>query len=129
METGKQEVNEQQTIASWSDVTDKPKDGKYISPEYDVSYKIVIASISLYKKPFKAGDVPKLKAACVLKTINGEPSGKIWETGSFSVMKELKKHVDKEGVWCGTNVVYLMKKKKEGDKTIYIFEELGEASP
>ena len=121
-------AEEQQNIASWSEVSDKPKDGKYISPAYDVSYKITIASIELIKKAFKDGDKPKLKALCVLKTLNGEPSGKTWETGSFSIMKELKKHVDEQGVWRGANIVYLLKKKKEGDKTTYVFEELGEAT-
>ena len=116
------DMEEQKQLANWSEVKEKG-DTRFFSPQYDQAYKVTISSVELVKKAFKAGDEPKLKACCILKTINGDPSGKIWETGSFSIMRELKKHI-KDEKWCGANVTYLLKKKKEGDKTTYVFEEL-----
>jgi hypothetical protein len=113
-----------ETLAKWAELDTKPNDKKYISPEYDKSYRVTLSSVTLARKAFKEGEKPKLKAVCVIKTLNGQPSGQTWETGSFSVMRELKKHIVGEE-WKGSEVVYLLKKKKEGDKTTYVFEELG----
>lgn len=107
---------------SWCEVKEKG-DSRFFSPQYDMAYKVTIGSVILVKRAFNEGDEPKLKVQCALKTLNGEPSGKIWETGSFSIMRELKKHI-KEEKWAGSNITYLLKKKKEGEKTTYVFEEL-----
>jgi hypothetical protein len=106
----------------WSDIGDGEK--KYLSLETGKSYKISISKVVLVKRAFKAGDEPKLKAVCTLATIDGQPTNKIWETGSFSVMRELKKNI-KEEIWMGAHILFLLKKKNEGDKISYVFEDLG----
>lgn len=110
-------------VASWDEVSGRDGNTKYFKPTKDEMYRIVIDGVSLEKKAFR-GEPMKLTASCQLKTINGKPSELIWETRSFSIMKELKRHVSKEGKWEGSHITFLLKKKMEGDKTTYIFEEL-----
>ena len=119
-------MSEQKSL--WDEINDTPKESKYFSPEKDVKYEVVFSNVELGKKAFKEGEEPKLKAFCTIKTLNGVALGKIWETGSFSVMRELKKHIDKDDKWVGANVEWFMKKKIDGNKTSFIFEELGEAT-
>ncbi len=106
--------------ANWDEVGDGEH---YFSPEYDRSYRVVISSVSLYKRKFEEEEDPKLRVACVLKTIDDEPSGKIWDTGSLPVLRKLKKYVGEGGKWNCTST-FLLKKKKDGLKTTYVFEEL-----
>ena len=109
----------------WNTISEKGET-KFFSPEVGKSYRITISQVELVEKAFKKGDAPKMKVQCVLSSIDGLPSNKIWETGSFAVMRELKTHVLDEK-WNGHRITYLLKKKNEGEKVSFVFEELGEA--
>lgn len=115
----------QVTIASWDEVGRKGE-SRFFKVEADKSYRLRIAKVELVRKAFKEGDKPKLKACIHLSSVNGSQTDQVWETGSFQVINELKKHVV-GNEWKGANCEYLMKKKKEGDKTTFIFEEIGGA--
>ena len=114
--------NESEGKPKWAEIGNGDK--KFFSPEADKSYRISISKVELSKRAFKEGDKPKLKAVCTLATIDGQPTDKVWETGSFSVMRELKRHIVAEE-WKGMHLSFLLKKKKDGDKTSYVFEDLG----
>ena len=109
----------------WATISEAGE-SKYFSPEVGKAYRIKIKDIELVRKAFQQGSEAKLKARCELLTVDGLASYKVWETGSRSVMSELRKHVIEEK-WVGQAITYLLKKKMEGDKVSYIFEELGEA--
>ena len=112
----------------WAEIN--AENQKFFSPETGKSYRIAISGVELQRKAFREGDKPKLKAVCSLSAIDGVPTTKVWETGSFSVMNELKKSIRDEK-WMGSHITFLLKKKKEGEKVSYVFEDLGalEASP
>lgn len=117
-------MDEQKTV-NWKgwDAIDAPKESRYWQPELGKSYRIRFLKVDEPKpRAFKEGDKEKLRVLCHLRAINGEPSDLIWETGSYSVMRELKKHVLAGSI---LRTEFLIKKEKKGDKTSYIFEPLG----
>ena len=121
METEEGQKKLDATPASWDDVSEKAN--KYFKAEIDKGYKVTFKDVVLAKRAFKAGDEPKIKALCTINTLDGQAFDKVWETGSFSVMKELKKHVV-ENKWVGQNVVFLLKRKEADGKTTFVFEEI-----
>jgi hypothetical protein len=124
METENKQTALEGEDASWSEVNEKAS--RYFKAEIDKGYKATFSDVKLAKRAFNKGDEPKLKAICTIATLDAQPSEKIWETGSFSVMKTLKKYVKDEN-WIGANVVFFLKRKELDGKTTFIFEELGEA--
>lgn len=112
-------------LVSWNKLGERIQaagGNKFFSPEPEKQYKISFDEVKLLDKAFKA-EKPKLTAVCKIRLLNGEPSGQVWETRSLSVIKELRAGVQGE-IWVGQNIIFLLKKKKDGEKTTYIFEQI-----
>ena len=105
-------------------------DGKYFRPEKDKPYNLTIADARVVKNvKFKdRNGNPKIQVRLKLATINGEKTSLEWDTGSWSVIREIKKCVLNKTL---ERSVFLLKKKDDGNKTTYVFEKTGEvkASP
>lgn len=109
----------------WSDFEDDVKArGEFFKPEAGVQYRVVVKSVELKKVAFKEGDEKKWRGFIKFSSIDGKPDDRTWETGSFTVLNELKKH-DRAGTL--GKVVHLLKKNESGGKVTYIFEEIGAA--
>jgi len=99
--------------------------GNFLKLEVDKPYKIIISKAELVesdKFKDKFGK-PKKNMELTVEKLNGEPCGKKWQTGSWSVMKEVRKAM-KDGSLARS--VFLVKKKQDGDKKSYVFEKLEE---
>lgn len=102
--------------------------GQYFKAELDKNYNLVFKKAMLVrdKKYLDNNGKPRLKIILSLASINGAPSEKVFETGSFSIMREIKKTVDDGSLERST---FLLKKRaKGGDKIEYIFEKIGEVA-
>lgn len=100
-------------------------DGKYFRPGKDQPYNLTIADAGVVKNAkFKDKDGnPKIQVRLKLATINGEKTALEWRTGSWSVIREIKKCVLDKTL---KRSVFLLKMKNDGNKTIYVFEKTGE---
>lgn len=101
--------------------------GQFFSPKEEVQYKVILASFELKKEAFKSGDKEKWTLKAVLKSLDGKPSNLKWNTKSFTIIKAVKPYKD-DFVKLG-KVTWLLRKKKDGDKISYVFEDLGVLSP
>ena len=115
---------------SWKDLGTGNRDSKtYLTVDFDQWYDVVITEAklkrdSVYKD--KKGN-PKLKVCITFAEVNGEKvPGLKWETGSWTVIKELKKAIEEEVL---STTLFTMKKKKEDNKTIYLFERKRALTP
>jgi hypothetical protein len=102
---------------------------KYLSVKPEVTYILSVKSADLYRdnRWKDAQGQPKLKLRVVLESVNKEPAnGQVWETGSYTVMKEVRKSV-KDGSLARSS--FLLKKKDTEGKVTYVFEKIGEKSP
>lgn len=99
--------------------------GNFLKLETDKTYKVVIASAELAESDkFKDRQgKPKKQMILTIDKLNGDPCGKKWTTGSWNVMKEVRKAM-KDGSL--QRSVFLVKKKQDGDKKYYVFEKLDE---
>lgn len=104
---------------------DMAKGGNFLKLEVDKPYKVVISKAELIESDkFKDKEgKPKKQMELTIEKLNNEPCGKKWQTGSWSVMKEIRKAM-KDGSLARS--VFLVKKKQEGDKKSYVFEKLEE---
>lgn len=106
----------------WEEL-DKPKeDGKYFKVKDGEPYEIQINEFHLENKAFKDGDKPKLKIIVDLKTVNSEfVKDKVWECGSWTVIKELKKYRGDPNL---QSHVFFMLRDKDGENYRYTFKKM-----
>ncbi len=128
MKETKEEVKEVKEIpqeeTSWNEVEKKSEgDGKFFKPEIDRMYKLRIKSAKPIKSTrFKNADgTPKVRVILAITSINGEPSDQTWETGSWTVIGTVKP-LAVAGLL--DKCEFLLRRKEEGDRTTYIFEEI-----
>jgi len=115
----------------WSELSSKDKESgsKYFQVKPDTTYILTLASAELHRdnRWKDANGQPKLKCTLALKTVNDAPAnGQIWETGSYTVMLEVRKAVQNGSL---AKSKFLLKKKDAEGKITYIFEKIGESSP
>ena len=121
MKETKEEVKDAE--ASWDEVG--MEKSKFFSPEKDKPYTITIASAQLVRdeRYLDKDGVPKLTLKLKLATINGAPTDQEWATGSWSIIREVKKCVMDKSLERSS---FLMKMKEEAGRRAYIFEKVGE---
>lgn len=107
----------------WKEL-DKPKeDGKFLKLKDGEPYQIQVNAFHLENKPFNEGEKPKLRVVVDLKAVNGDPvKDKIFECGSFTVMKELKKYRGDSEL---PNHIFFMMREKIGGNYRYTFKKMG----
>jgi len=111
---------------SWEEYDKRENEaGKYLRVEIDKPYEIMVKSAKLVRdSKFKdRNGNPKIKLVLELSSVNNQPSDKIFETSSFTVIKEIRIAKRDESL---PRSVFLLKKKQEQDKTKYVFEKLRE---
>lgn len=122
----KQETIPEYEKANWEEFDRREAEyGDYLRLEPDKPYMIMVKKATLVEdqKYKDRNGNPKMKVILELATVNDNVTDKVFETGSFQIMKEIRK-ADKEGKL--QRSVFLLKKKQEGDKTKYIFEKVSE---
>jgi hypothetical protein len=106
----------------WEEL-DKPKeDGKYFKVKDGEPYEIQINGFHLEKKSFEPGGELKTRIIIDLKTVNSEyVKDKIWECGSWTVIKELKNYRGDPNI---SSHVFFMLRDKDGKNYRYTFKKM-----
>ena len=111
----------EEKAAQWSELDSMTGEGKYFKPQPNIAYRLVFSEVLLVRKAFKENEPERLTAKCTIKTIDGEPSGKIWETTALSVIKTLRPYTEAKRL---ASVVFFLKKKMQDNRTSYVFEPI-----